>query len=84
MCWVLIAMGPKRGFSEYEWARATSWRDQEAGSDEDEEAGIVGLGRRGWFPGPKRKAVLRELQVKWHPDRQYGDDRRCAKAGLRQ
>ena len=25
-------------------------------------------------PAAERKALLRELQVKWHPDRQYGDD----------
>ena len=25
------------------------------------------------LPGPRRKKVLRDLQVKWHPDRQYGD-----------
>ena len=27
------------------------------------------------LPGPRRKKVLRDLQVKWHPDRQYGDAR---------
>ena len=25
-------------------------------------------------PAAERKALLRELQVKWHPDRQYGDE----------
>ena len=25
-------------------------------------------------PAAERKALLRKLQVKWHPDRQYGDE----------